>query len=84
MKSETEISHTGGSRQRWLLFLLIAVVGVVPPAIYWGALGRVPTVTPPEARRMLRDDSGGAVLIDVRPPGEFARRHVLGARNWPP
>lgn len=83
MNSETEMSHTGGSRQRWLFFSLIAVVGLVPPLVYWGVLGRVPTVTPPEARRMLRDDSGGAVLIDVRPAGEFDRRHVLGARNWP-
>jgi rhodanese-related sulfurtransferase/DNA-binding HxlR family transcriptional regulator len=39
------------------------------------------TVSLPELRRRLRE--GTAVLLDVRPPEEFAAGHIPGARNIP-
>lgn len=37
-------------------------------------------VTPPEAAQRV---AGGAVLLDVRTPGEFASGHLQGALNIP-
>ena len=48
---------------------------------WWLPFGRVPEVSADELSDMLRD--GGAQLIDVRTPVEFAAGHVAGARNVP-
>lgn len=37
-------------------------------------------ITPDEARALISD---GAILVDVRTPGEFNSRHIPGARNIP-
>ena len=37
-------------------------------------------LTPSEAITMMRD---GAVLCDIRSPGEFAQEHISGAMNLP-
>lgn len=37
-------------------------------------------VTPQEARRLME---GGALLVDIRGPDEFARENIPGARNVP-
>ena len=48
---------------------------------WWLPFGRVPEVSADQLNDMLRD--GGAQLIDVRTPVEFAAGHVAGARNAP-
>lgn len=58
----------------WLgLFLFVVLVG------YAYSRGR-PTTSSAEARRLV---SGGAVLLDVRTPSEFASEHIEGAMNIP-
>jgi len=48
---------------------------------WWLPFGRVPEVSADELSDMLRD--GGAQLIDVRTPVEFATGHIAGACNVP-
>ena len=40
-----------------------------------------PDITPPAARKLLANE--GALLVDVRSPGEFSSGHIDGARNIP-
>ena len=48
---------------------------------WWLPFGRVPEISARELHELLKD--GGAQLIDVRTPVEFAAGHVVGARNVP-
>ncbi len=48
---------------------------------WWMPLGRVPEISAHELNDLLQN--GGAQLIDVRTPAEFAMGHVAGARNVP-
>jgi len=50
-------------------------------APWWLPFGRVPEISAHELSEMLKN--GGAQLIDVRTPVEFAAGHVAGARNVP-
>lgn len=55
----------------WALLIGVAVV-------FWYT--RRPNVRPDEARRLVME---GALLVDVRSPGEFGAGHLEGARNIP-
>jgi rhodanese-related sulfurtransferase len=48
---------------------------------WWLPFGRVPEISARDLIELLKD--GGAQLIDVRTPAEFAAGHVVGARNVP-
>ena len=48
---------------------------------WWAPFGRVPEISADELNKMIQD--GGAQLIDVRTPVEFAAGHVARARNVP-
>jgi rhodanese-related sulfurtransferase len=48
---------------------------------WWLPFGRVPEISADELHEMVKN--GGAQLIDVRTPVEFAAGHVAGARNVP-
>jgi rhodanese-related sulfurtransferase len=48
---------------------------------WWLPFGRVPEISADELNKMIQD--GGAQLIDVRTPVEFAAGHVARARNVP-
>ncbi len=68
--------------RRWCTPVL-AVTGVLLPLVfYWLYWGRVPAVTPAEAKKLLRAADHSAVLIDVRPRQEFNAYHVDGADSW--
>ena len=56
-----------------LIVLVVAVVG----SFLWLRAGTTPGS---EARELVR---GGALLVDVRTPQEFAQGHIEGARNIP-
>jgi rhodanese-related sulfurtransferase len=67
---------------RWIVAALIILGGVIPPIIYVAGFGRLPTVTPEDARFMLQE--GRPVqLVDVRPRKIYMARHLDGAANWP-
>jgi rhodanese-related sulfurtransferase len=68
-------------RMLLLVVILILVAGLLPPGIYWYLLGRVPGISPDEARR--RVESAQSVLVDVRTIEEFSAGHLDGAVNWP-
>lgn len=58
---------------------------VLPWLVMAGVMGffwymRRPSVSADEAHRMVAD---GALLVDVRSPGEFSGGHLPGARNVP-
>jgi phage shock protein E len=57
----------------------VLLVSVVIAFVVMWYLKR-PDVSPDEAKRLV---SQGALLVDVRSPGEFASGHVDGARNIP-
>ena len=48
---------------------------------WWLPFGRVPEISAAELNELMKN--GGAQLIDVRTPAEFAAGHVAGARNVP-
>ena len=48
---------------------------------WWLPFGRVPEISAHELDELLKN--GGAQLLDVRTPVEFAAGHVAGARNVP-
>ena len=56
-----------------VLVLLLLVVA-------WGLFKRSGDIEPAQARQLV---SEGAVLVDVRSPGEFASGHIDGALNVP-
>lgn len=57
----------------------VALVAVAA-AIAWMVLGSRGELSGADARKMVAD---GAVLLDVRTPGEFAAGHIDGALNIP-
>ena len=67
---------------RRVALLLGLVLGMLPPILYWRSVGRVPSVTPEEAKELLADH-GAAVLVDVRTPEEYNSHHLEAAENWP-
>jgi rhodanese-related sulfurtransferase len=77
--SETAVRLRGS---RWIVAMLVILGGVIPPILYEGVFGRLPTVTPEDARFMLQEGMP-RLLVDVRPPDVFAARHLDGAVNWP-
>jgi len=62
---------------------IIVVGGLIPLILYWFFFGQAPTVTPTQAKTLLRAADSSAVLVDVRKPAEFSSRHIDGAKNWP-
>ena len=53
--------------------VLLAILGALPPVLfYWFVVGRVPSVTPEDAKTILAEPKTDAVLVDVRTPEEFA------------
>jgi len=69
-------------RDNYLTILIILLGGLIPIVLYWGILGRVPTLTSEAAMRMLNQDNSEALLIDVRSEDAFSQQHVEGAKNW--
>ncbi len=53
---------------------------VLALAFAWMFLGKKGDVDGPVARKLVAE---GALLLDVRSPGEFAERHIDGAVNIP-
>jgi len=68
---------------RRVALLLGLLLGLLPVLLYWYVVGRVPTVTPEQARELLAEPGTTAVLVDVRTPDEFIARHLEAAENWP-
>lgn len=66
-----------------LVVLLILVGGVLPVAVYWTIWGQAQGVSPQQARQMLADPVGRALLVDVRSPREYDAGHLDGAASWP-
>ncbi|XUX00423.1 MAG: rhodanese-like domain-containing protein [Dehalogenimonas sp.] len=70
-------------RIRWLVAGLIIFGGLLPAASYWLFVGRIPDVTPVEARGMLIDSRTPTLLVDIRSSEDFNKSHLTGAINWP-
>ncbi len=68
---------------RWLATGLVAVGVLIPLVLHWFYWGRVPTVLPAEAKRLLRAAGSSTLLVDVRTRDDFDSRHIDGASNWP-
>jgi rhodanese-related sulfurtransferase len=73
--------HLRGAK--WIVALLVLMGCAMPLIFYWCIFGRLPTVTPEQAKTMLRESQGTVLLIDVRRPEVFEARHLDGALNWP-
>jgi len=59
---------------------LVTVVAVFVVFLVLKKLMMGKTISGAEARKMVED---GAVLVDVRSPGEFGSGHIKGAKNIP-
>lgn len=55
-------------------------IAIAAAVLVWFFMSRLGKVAPAEARRLV---SGGAILLDVRSPAEFAGGHLDGALNVP-
>ncbi len=74
------------SRPKFVLWNAVALLaGLIPVAIYWAAVGRVPGVGVAEARAELARDPSSVLLLDVRPAARSAAKPIPGAVNvpWP-
>jgi len=65
------------------LLAVFAVALCLPVFAYWLVIGRGPSVTPEDARRLLSGDQAGTVLVDIRTHAAYSRERVALARNWP-
>ena len=66
-----------------LVAAIIVLGSAVPLVIYCVLLARAATVTPWQAKQLLRQPNAAAVLVDVRPRGDFEVGHLDGSVNWP-
>lgn len=83
MTNELEPPHCPDRTVRLVVLGVLIVGAIVPIVLYWAVFGLAATVEPGEALEMLRGESSAAVLVDVRPAGDFREQHVDGARSWP-
>lgn len=67
----------------WVVAGIVAAGGTAPLVLYWWLFGRTATLTPQNAKILLRRAPEAAVLVDVRPPEAFLAGHIDGAVNWP-
>ena len=74
-----------GNTKQWQTVLLtgLAVIGVVPVILFWSIFGRAPWISAEKARQMIEKQEINTVLVDVRSPVAFNRKHIVGAINWP-
>lgn len=63
--------------------ILITTAAVLPPAMYWLFIGRIPNMDPIAVSNYLRAAPRETTLIDVRDPVEFRTAHLEGALSWP-
>ncbi len=68
---------------RLVFCLSIVVVGILPIFFYWFHIGRVPSMTPRGAIKLLEQPGSKAVLVDIRTPEEFEGNRMDDAQNWP-
>ena len=61
----------------------VLLAGLLPFLLYWLLIGRAPSVSVDEARKLLAQTNSTAVLVDVREPEAFSAHHIEGAVNWP-
>ena len=67
----------------WSVTALLFVGSLTPVVGYWLLFGRIPTVTPQEAKQRLRVHDEPVALVDVRTKEHFLAGHIDGAVNWP-
>ncbi len=67
----------------WGVAALIVAGSLAPVVGYWLLFGRIPTVTPQEAKQRLRGNDEPVTLVDVRASEHFLAGHIDGAVNWP-
>ena len=70
-------------KTKLIVVTIVLVFGLTPLILYWFHCGPLPTVTPKQAKQLLRGENSQAVLVDVRPATDFASVHIDGALNWP-
>jgi rhodanese-related sulfurtransferase len=69
--------------RRWLIMAVIVLGTAVPGLLYWLVLTSAATVTPWQAKTLLRQADAAAVLVDVRSSTDYAQGHLDSAVNWP-
>ena len=69
--------------RRNLVAALIALGAAIPFATYLVLVWSTATITPWQAKQMLRQSGDTLVLVDVRPRSEYEVGHLEGAVNWP-
>ncbi len=70
-------------RRAFTSLALVAAVALAGSCVLWPA-GTGPGAEPMSlAEAVDRRDRGEAVIVDVRPPGDFAEGHIPGALNVP-
>jgi len=75
--------ETSARTPRWLLWGIIVGGGAAPLILYWLQFGGLATVTPPQAKELLRRQGESALLVDVRPADDYRAGHIDGATSWP-
>ncbi len=83
MRSTPSPFEIAPRRMFWGVAALIVAGSLAPVVGYWLLFGRIPTVTPQEAKQRLRGNDEPVTLVDVRASEHFLAGHIDGAVNWP-
>jgi rhodanese-related sulfurtransferase len=70
-------------RSTTAIAILIAIGALLPPVLYWVAIGRIPNMDPIAASDYIRAAPADTLLVDVRDPIEFRAAHLEGAASLP-
>lgn len=82
-------AHRPNGLLRLTLIAGILLLGILPPAVWWWSVARVPTVDIREALALVQPDGSAendalqVAMVDVRSVEAFQTRHVDGTVSWP-
>ena len=70
-------------RSTTAIAILIAIGALLPPVLYWVAVGRIPNMDPIAASDYIGAAPADTLLVDVRDSIEFRAAHLEGAASLP-
>jgi rhodanese-related sulfurtransferase len=66
-----------------LFIAALIIIFILPPVLDWALIGRAPTVSSDQAKKLLAAPDTPYSLVDLRAPADFAAGNITGSFNWP-
>jgi rhodanese-related sulfurtransferase len=83
MKQARSNMQTSGYRTKLIVLFIALAGGLTPLVLYYFFYGRVPNLTPVEAKEFLRMENTPAILVDIQSSDKFGAAHIDGTQNLP-